>query len=68
MWKHYAQSLAHAIVGLEEFPGLMLLHLQSNYPRYRWRREMLDRAKEGWLRRSMLVTAWQSAGSAVEVC
>lgn len=35
LWKHYIHSLTQAIVGLEDFSSLMLLHLDANYPNYR---------------------------------
>lgn len=67
MWRYYHQSLAQALVGLEEFAGPVFLHLRGSFPTYRWREGMFKGARESWLERSMLVTAWQSAGPAVEV-
>ncbi len=71
LWLHYNHSLLQAMVALHDFPGLLLLHLDANFPLYRWRQKKwsggLDGARLGWLERSMLVTAWQSAGAAVEV-
>lgn len=72
LWKEYNHSWRLALVAVENYPSLMLLHLASNFPLYMWRRRALRdglRGKEfGWKERSMLVTAWQSAGAAVEGC
>lgn len=71
LWLHYNHSLLQAMVALHDFPSLLLLHLDANFPLYRWRQKKwsgeLDGKRLGWLERSMLVTAWQSAGAAVEV-
>ena len=71
IWKEYCYSLSQAMVGLERFPSLMLMHLDANFPLHKWRtrttEEGLQRRRFGWLERSMLVTAWQSAGPTVEV-
>ncbi|KAL9594481.1 MAG: hypothetical protein Q9219_007015 [cf. Caloplaca sp. 3 TL-2023] len=65
VWKHYSHSLMHASVAVEDYPTLMMLHLDANFPFHRWKKRGLTRL--GWVERSMLVTAWQSAGAAVEV-
>lgn len=70
LWNHYNHSMVEATVALEDFPSLMLLHLDANFPLYRWRKrvgESFSHTRLGWKERSMLVTAWQSARSAVEV-
>lgn len=71
LWLHYNHSLLQAMVALDDFPGLLLLHLDANFPLYRWRKRKwsggFDGTRLGWLEKSMLVTAWQSAGAAVEL-
>lgn len=63
--------LGLALLALENHPHLLLLHLDPNYPVHRWNigrvRVFLNRRDFGWVRKSMLVTAWQSAGPALDV-
>ena len=66
VWKFYTHSILQATVALEEFPALMLLHLDASFPLYRWRRRSLSE-RMGWTEKSMLVTAWSNAGAAIEV-
>ena len=70
LWKYYYHSLAIALVAIEELPSLILLHLDTTFPLYRWRRKglvMLTDEKRTWVEDSMLITAFQSAGAAAEV-
>ena len=59
------------MVAVERYPQLMLLHLDGNYPTQRWNmsrmRALSSGENRGWIGRSMLVTAWQSAGTALDV-
>ena len=59
------------MLALERYPHLLLLHLDANYPTYRWDigrvMALADGRESGWVRKSMLVTAWQSAGPALDV-
>ncbi|KAM0799577.1 hypothetical protein BDR22DRAFT_304780 [Usnea florida] len=68
---YYRSCLKQALIALEKYPSLMLLHLDCNYPTKRWSmsgvRALLDRMDNGWVHRSMLVTCWQSAGPALDV-
>ena len=68
---YYRSCLKQALIALEKYPSLMLLHLDSNYPTKRWSmsgvRALLDGRDNGWVHRSMLVTSWQSAGPALDV-
>lgn len=69
MWGYYSYCLTQAIIVLDRYPHLMRLHLDANFPVY-WRRksDVRDIVGKGWVENSMLVTAWQSAGTALEVC
>ncbi|KAL8693232.1 MAG: hypothetical protein Q9218_001905 [Villophora microphyllina] len=70
VWKHWHSSMIYAMTAFEEYPSLMLLHLDANFPLYRWRKRRLGdgegRSGLTWRERSMLATAWQSAGAALE--
>ncbi|KAL8772201.1 MAG: hypothetical protein Q9194_004685 [Teloschistes cf. exilis] len=70
LWKHYQSSVTYAMAALEDYPSLMLLHLDANFPLYRWKKRRIG-SREGqatltWTEKSMLATAWQSAGTALE--
>ncbi len=68
---YYRSCLNQALLALENYPHLMLLHLDGNYPTQRWdmtrARALLDGKDNGWIGKSMLVTSWQSAGPALDV-
>ena len=68
---YYRSCLSQALLSLEKYPHLLLLHLDANYPAQRWNMSrataLLDERNSGWIQRSMLVTAWQSAGAALDV-
>ena len=68
---YYRSCLSQALLSLERYPHLLLLHLDANYPMQRWNMSrvtaLLDDRDSGWIQRSMLVTAWQSAGAALDV-
>ena len=68
---YYRSCLGQAILALEKNPQLLLLHLDANYPTHRWDMgrvmAFLDGKESGWVHKSMLVTAWQSAGPALDV-
>lgn len=71
LWKHYQSSVTYAMAALEDYPSLMLLHLDANFPLYRWKKRRTGggegQATLTWTEKSMLATAWQSAGTALEV-
>ena len=50
----------------------MIMHLDGNYPAHRWSlrrmRFILDSGKRSWAEEGMMVSAWQSAGTALDVC
>lgn len=59
-------------MAVEDYPSLMVMHLDANFLKYRWNKRRLnerngDPTSWGWVEEGMLVTAWQSASSAVEV-
>ena len=68
---YYRSCLSQALLALEKYPRLLLLHLDANYPTQRWDMHrataLLDGRDGGWVRKSMLVVAWQTAGPALEV-
>ena len=68
---YYRSCLNQALLALSKYPHLMLLHLDGNYPTRTWEmggvRTILDGRDNGWVGKSMLVTAWQSAGPALDV-
>ena len=68
---YYRSCLGRALVALENYPRLLLLHLDANYPTHRWNMgrvtDLLDGRNSGWVQKSMLVTAWQSAAPALDV-
>ena len=68
---YYRSCLGQALLALERYPNLLLLHLDANYPTQRWNMSrvtaLLDERESGWIQNSMLVTAWQSAGLALDV-
>lgn len=67
---YYRSCLDQALLALDNHPHLLLLHLDGDYPTHRWDlggvRALLDGRHNGWVRKSMLVTAWQSAGPALD--
>ena len=68
---YYRSCLSQALLALQNYPRLLLLHLHANHPTYKWdmgRATALAEGRDGgWVRKSMLVIAWQSAGPALEV-
>lgn len=68
---YYRSCLGQALLALENYPHLLLLHLDANYPTHKWDMgrvtALLDESNSGWVQKSMLVTAWQSAGPALDV-
>lgn len=68
---YYRSCLGQALLALENYPHLLLLHLDANYPTHRWdmgrATTLLEGRSSGWVQKSMLVTAWQSAGPALDV-
>ncbi|KAI4202301.1 MAG: hypothetical protein LQ350_002685 [Teloschistes chrysophthalmus] len=70
LWKHYHSSVIYAMNALEDYPSLMLLHLDANFPLYRWKKRRIGggegRSALTWTEKSMLATAWQSAGAALD--
>lgn len=68
---YYRSCLDQALLALENYPHLLLLHLDANYPTHKWNMgrvtALLDGSSSGWVQKSMLVTAWQSAGPALDV-
>ena len=68
---YYRSCLSQALLSLEKYPHLLLLHLDANYPAQRWNMSrvtaLLDERDSEWIQKSMLVTAWQSAGAALDV-
>ncbi len=68
---YYRSCLGQALLALQNYPHLLQLHLDANYPTHRWDKArvtaFLDGRGCGWVEKSMLVTAWQSAGPALDV-
>ncbi len=67
----YRLCLAQTFLALEKYPHLQLLHLDLNYSTYRWNigrvGALLDGRQRGWVSESMLISAWQTAGLALDV-
>ena len=58
------------MIAVERYPSLMLLHLDANYPHFKWsagKMKGLVSGEGGWTASSMLVAAWQPAGGALDV-
>lgn len=67
---YYRSCLSLALIALERHPTLLLLHLDANYPTARWTRgnaEAMLKGERDWVRDGMLVSAWQTAGAALDV-
>lgn len=68
---YYRSCLAQAFLALERYPRLLLLHLDLNYPVYRWNEKrvetILDGRERGWVEEGMLISSWQTAGPALDV-
>ena len=68
---YYRSCLAQAFLALERHPRLLLLHLDLNYPVYRWNqkrvRAILEGTDRGWVEEGMLISSWQTAGPALDV-
>ena len=68
---YYRSCIGQALLALENYPHLLLLHLDANYPTEKWNMgqvtALLNGSNSGWAQKSMLVTAWQSAGPALDV-
>lgn len=68
---YYCSCLHQALLALDDYSHLMLLHLDGKQPTRRWDmsgvRAILDGRDNGWVGKSMIVTAWQSAGLALDV-
>ena len=71
MMAYYRSCLAQAFLALERHPRLLLLHLDLNYPVYRWDRKrvgtILEGRERGWVEEGMLISSWQTAGPALDV-
>ena len=68
---YYRSCLAQAFLALEKHPRLLLLHLDLNYPVYRWSQKrigtILEGRERGWVEEGMLISSWQTAGPALDV-
>ena len=68
---YYRSCLAQAFLALERHPRLLLLHLDLNYPVYRWDQKrvgmILEGRDRGWVEEGMLISSWQTAGPALDV-
>ena len=67
---YYRSCLLSALIALERHPTLLLLHLDANYPTARWTRgkaEAMLKGERNWVCDGMLVSAWQTAGTALDV-
>ena len=71
MMAYYRSCLAQAFLALEKHPRLLLLHLDLNYPVYRWNQKrigtILEGRERGWVEDGMLISSWQTAGAALDV-
>lgn len=71
MMAYYRSCLAQAFLALEKHPRLLLLHLDLNYPVYRWNQKrigtILEGRERGWVEEGMLISSWQTAGPALDV-
>ena len=68
---YYCSCLNRALLALDDYSHLMLLHLDGKHPTRRWDmagvRAISDGRDDGWVGKSMIVTAWQSAGLALDL-
>ena len=69
---YYRSCLTQAVLASKRYPHLMLMHLDGNYPAHQWNlgrmKFMLNSNKRSWTEDGMMVSAWQSAGTALDVC
>ncbi|KAL6720540.1 hypothetical protein ACLMJK_002464 [Lecanora helva] len=68
---YYRSCVRQAMLAVERYPHLMLLHIDGNYPGQKWdmarlRSVVSGRGGGGWVDQSMLVAAWQTAGGALD--
>lgn len=68
---YYCSCLGQALLALENYPHLLLLHLDANHPTHKWYMDrvtvLLDEINSGWVQKSIFITTWQSAGPALDV-
>ena len=71
MLAYYKSALSQTFIALERHPALLLLYLDLNYSAVRWNRGRVEAMLDGYGRRclddSILISAWQTAGPALDV-
>lgn len=69
--QHYQHSVLKATITMERYPALMLRYLDGNFPEHKWNKKRIEELKEptklGWVEEGMIVTAYQSLSSSVDV-
>jgi hypothetical protein len=68
----YRDAVRKSIVALDQYPRLLQLHLDANFPQRRFGTWSLTRLRSldfagSWVLQSMLIASWMTASAALDV-